>query len=147
VRRQGKDVCLLAYGSSVNDALAAAELLSKSGVSATVIDARFCKPLDTTLIRQAAKDHPVMISIEEGAIGGFASHVMTFLALEGFLDGGLKFRPMTMPDRWIEHGDYKDQLAEAGLDANHIAATALTTLGRQAEASKFVLNTLSSQKR
>lgn len=76
MRRSGKDVCLLAYGSSVNDALAAAEQLALSGVSATVVDARFCKPLDTTLIRSCAREHPVMITIEEGAIGGFAGHVM-----------------------------------------------------------------------
>jgi 1-deoxy-D-xylulose-5-phosphate synthase len=76
VRRQGKDICLLAYGSMVNEALAAAELLEKSGVSATVVDARFCKPLDTQLIRQLVKEHPAMISIEEGSIGGFAAHVM-----------------------------------------------------------------------
>lgn len=76
VCRTGKDVALLAYGSSVNDALAAAELLTSAGVSATVVDARFCKPLDTALIRQLAREHPVLISIEEGAIGGFASHVM-----------------------------------------------------------------------
>jgi 1-deoxy-D-xylulose-5-phosphate synthase len=100
VRRQGKDVALLAYGSSVNDALAAAELLQRSGVSATVVDARFCKPLDTSLIRRLAKEHPAMISIEEGSIGGFAAHVMQFLALDGLLDGNLRFRPMTLPDRY-----------------------------------------------
>jgi 1-deoxy-D-xylulose-5-phosphate synthase len=76
VRRQGKDVCLLAYGSMVNEALVAADLLARSGVSATVVDARFCKPLDTQLIRQCVKEHPAMVSIEEGAIGGFAAHVM-----------------------------------------------------------------------
>lgn len=97
--RTGSDVCLLAYGSSVNDALGAAELLEGTGLSTTVVDARFCKPLDTDLIRRLAKEHPVMITVEEGAIGGFASHVMQFLALEGLLDGGLKFRPMTLPDR------------------------------------------------
>ncbi len=86
VRRQGKDVCLLAYGSSVNEALAAAEMLERDGVSATVVDARFCKPLDTALVRRCAKEHPVMISVEEGAIGGFAAHVMQFLALEGAWD-------------------------------------------------------------
>jgi 1-deoxy-D-xylulose-5-phosphate synthase len=101
VRRQGKDVALLAYGSSVNDALAAAELLQRSGVSATVVDARFCKPLDTALIRRLAKEHPAMISVEEGSIGGFAAHVMQFLALDGLLDNGLRFRPMTLPDRCV----------------------------------------------
>jgi 1-deoxy-D-xylulose-5-phosphate synthase len=145
VRRQGTDVALLAYGSSVNEALAAAELLSRTGVSATVVDARFCKPLDTGLIRRLAKEHAALISVEEGSIGGFAAHVMQvgeeglvvalvscrlvgasptpmtprpaptaqcdghthththtlqqFLALDGLLDGGLRFRPMTLPDR------------------------------------------------
>mmetsp|Transcript_4474 Transcript_4474/g.7485 ORF Transcript_4474/g.7485 Transcript_4474/m.7485 type:complete len:736 (-) Transcript_4474:196-2403(-) len=139
VRREGKDVCLLAYGSSVNEALAAAEMLERDGVSTTVVDARFCKPLDTKLIRRCAKEHPVMICVEEGAIGGFASHVMQFLTLDGLLDGGLKFRPMTLPDRYIDHGDYKDQLAEAGLSAGQIAATALQVLGRAKDAAKISL--------
>ncbi|KAG2494393.1 hypothetical protein HYH03_007446 [Edaphochlamys debaryana] len=144
VRRQGTDVCLLAYGSSCNEALAAAEMLERDGVSCTVVDARFCKPLDTKLIRQCAREHPVMITVEEGSIGGFAAHVMQFLALEGLLDGGLKFRPMTLPDRYIDHGDYRDQLAMAGLTAQHIASTALTTLGRAKDAAKFALSALSS---
>jgi len=132
VCRSGKDVCLLAYGSAVNEALAAAEMLATAGVSATVVDARFCKPLDTVLFRKLAKEHPVMITVEEGAIGGFAAHVMQWLALEGLLDGSsLKFRPMTLPDRWIEHGSYEEQLAEAGLTASHIASTAMTVLGRK----------------
>lgn len=134
VRRQGKDVALLAYGSSVNDALAAAELLQRSGVSATVVDARFCKPLDTALIRRLAKEHPAMISVEEGSIGGFAAHVMQFLALDGLLDNGLRFRPMTLPDRFIDHGRYEDQIAEAGLSASHIASTALSVLGKPKDA-------------
>lgn len=71
-----------------------------------------------------------MITVEEGSIGGFGSHVMQFLALEGLLDGNLKFRPMTLPDRFIDHGGQADQLAEAGLSLNHIAATALTVLGK-----------------
>lgn len=140
MRRQGKDVCLLAYGSSVNEALAAAEMMENEGLTATVIDARFCKPLDTTLVRQAAKEHGVLISIEEGAIGGFAAHIMQFLALEGLLDSGrLKFRPMTLPDRFIDHGDYRDQLAEGGLTAGQIVATALQVLGRTKDATKFSL--------
>lgn len=81
-------------------------------------------------MRRCAKEHPVMITVEEGSIGGFGSHVMQFLALEGLLDGNLKFRPMTLPDRFIDHGGQADQLAEAGLSLNHIAATALTVLGK-----------------
>lgn len=131
VRRSGKDVAIVGYGHSVIECLAAAEMLAKAGVEATVVDARFCKPLDTTLIRQLAREHPAMITVEEGAIGGFAAHVMQFLALEGLLDGGLKFRPMTLPDRYIEHGTQKEQLAEAGLTASHIAGTALTVLDKK----------------
>jgi 1-deoxy-D-xylulose-5-phosphate synthase len=133
VRREGSDVALLGYGNSVNECLAAAEVLAAAGVSATVVDARFCKPLDSTLVRRLATEHPVLISVEEGSIGGFAAHVMQFLALEGLLDGNLKFRPMTLPDRYIEHGTQAEQLAEAGLTAKHIAATALTVLGKKRE--------------
>jgi len=142
VRAEGKDVALLAYGSSVNPALAAAEMLRADGITATVVDARFCKPLDRDLLRRIAKEHAALISIEEGAIGGFAAHVMQFLATDGLLDHSLKFRPMTLPDRWIEHGSYEDQIAEAGLTAGHIAGTALNILGRKSEATKYVLSTL-----
>ncbi|GAB4813647.1 hypothetical protein N2152v2_000693 [Parachlorella kessleri] len=134
VRRSGKDVAIVGYGHSVLECMAAADLLAAAGVSSTVVDARFCKPLDTQLIRQLAVEHPVMLTVEEGSIGGFAAHVMQFLALEGLLDGKLKFRPMTLPDRYIEHGTQVEQLAEAGLTASHIAATVLTTLGMKKEA-------------
>ena len=86
----------------------------QAGVSATVVDARFCKPLDTQLMRQLALEHPAMITVEEGSIGGFAAHVMQFLALEGLLDGDLKFRPMTLPDRYIEHGTQVRQCDQGG---------------------------------
>ena len=100
--------------------------------SATVIDMRFCKPLDTALVRSAAANHPVLITVEEGSVGGFAAHVLQFLALDGALDAGrLKIRPMTLPDRYIEHGTQADQLAEAGLTPAHMAATALSCLGRK----------------
>lgn len=141
VRRAGRDVCLFAYGSSVNEAMMAADILESQGVSATVVDARFCKPLDTDLIRRCAREHPVFITIEEGAIGGFAAHVLQFMALDGLLDGGLKVRPMTLPDRYIEHGDYRDQLAEAGLNPTQIASTALSIMGKQ-EARSQVLNAM-----
>jgi len=79
-------------------------MLEELDISVTVADARFCKPLDTSLIRQLAKNHAAMITVEEGSIGGFASHVLQFLALDGLLDGNLKVRPLTLPDRPIEHG-------------------------------------------
>jgi 1-deoxy-D-xylulose-5-phosphate synthase len=122
VRKSGKDVAIVGYGSSVVECMAAAEMLEKAGVSATVVDARFCKPLDTMLMRQLAKEHPAMITVEEGSIGGFAAHVMQFLALEGLLDGNLKFRPMTLPDRYIEHGTQVNlkQIAVCNIFHHHL---------------------------
>ncbi|CAD7699521.1 unnamed protein product [Ostreobium quekettii] len=134
VRREGTDVALVGYGSAVNECLKAAETLADLGVSCTVVDARFCKPLDGDLLKRVARDHPVMITVEEGAIGGFGSHVLSYMALEGLLDGGVKVRPMTLPDRFIEHGAYPDQLSEAGLTADHIASTALKLIGKSKDA-------------
>lgn len=138
VRESGTDVALVGYGSAVNECMRAARTLSEMGISCTVVDARFCKPLDGPLLKQVAVEHPVMITVEEGAIGGFGSHVLSFMALEGLLDGGVKLRPMTLPDRFIEQGAYDDQLSEAGLTASHIASTALKLLGKSKDAM-FVL--------
>lgn len=134
VLREGLDVCLLGYGTCTNRCLEAAQMLQEIGVSATVADARFCKPLDTALIRQLAKNHGALITVEEGSIGGFASHVLQFLALDGLLDGNLKIRPMTLPDRAIDHGSLDVQLLEAGLTSSQIASTALSLLGHKKEA-------------
>lgn len=134
IRRSGKDICLVGYGSSVNECLAAADKLADSGFSATVMDARFCKPLDAVLIKQLALEHPIMVTVEEGSVGGFGSVVLSFLALEGLLDGNLKVRSMTLPDQFIEQGAYPDQLVKAGLTASHIAGTALKLLGKPKEA-------------
>ena len=133
VLREGTDVVLLGYGTPTNNCLLAAQMLQEFGVSATVADARFCKPLDVELIRRLAKSHPVFITVEEGSIGGFASHVLHFLATDGLLDGGLKVRPMVLPDRPIDHGSYAFQLNEAGLSVSHIASTALSLVGKQNE--------------
>lgn len=84
VRRSGKDVAIVGYGHSVVECMAAAEMLADAGVTATVVDARFCKPLDTKLIKQLAKEHPVMLTVEEGSIGGFAAHVMQ-VCTQGYL--------------------------------------------------------------
>jgi len=131
VRREGTDVALVGYGQAVNTCLAAAEMLAEHSISVTVVDARFCKPLDTDLIRKLSKEHGAMITVEEGSVGGFGSHVLQFLALEGLLDDGkLKFRPMCLPDRFIEHGSPAEQLAEAGLTSTQIASTVLSVLGR-----------------
>jgi len=132
VVRQGKDVALLAYGSMVNQCMAAADMLEENhGVSATVVDARFMKPLDTELISQIAKEHEAMIVTEEASIGGFCSHVLQYLSLAGLLDGKLKVRPMCLPDFFIEHGAPADQMELAGLTERHVASTALNLLGRE----------------
>lgn len=133
IRKEGKDVAIVGYGSSVLECMKAASMLEEAGVSATVMDARFCKPLDGDMIRKLAKEHPAMITVEEGSIGGFGAHVMQFLALEGLLDGNMKFRPMTLPDRYIEHGSQQDQLSEAGLTAPHIYATAMSLAGKKVD--------------
>ncbi|XP_070042226.1 1-deoxy-D-xylulose-5-phosphate synthase, chloroplastic isoform X1 [Nicotiana tabacum] len=131
---EGERVALLGYGSAVQNCLAAAAVLVTRGLQVTVADARFCKPLDGALIRSLAKSHEVLITVEEGSIGGFGSHVAQFMALDGLLDGKLKWRPIVLPDRYIDHGSPADQLAEAGLTPSHIAATVFNILGQTREA-------------
>ncbi|XP_012455730.1 probable 1-deoxy-D-xylulose-5-phosphate synthase, chloroplastic [Gossypium raimondii] len=131
---EGERVALLGYGSAVQSCLAAASLLESRGLRLTVADARFCKPLDHALIRKLAKSHEVLITVEEGSIGGFGSHVAQFLALDGLLDGKVKWRPLVLPDRYIDHGSPVDQLAEAGLTPSHIAATVFNVLEQKREA-------------
>ena len=110
------------------------EDLASKGLSTTVADARFAKPLDTDLIRRLAREHEVLITIEEGAAGGFGAHVMHFLAHDGLLDRGLKIRPMTLPDVFQDHDTPEKMYAQAGLDADGIVRTALQALGRGNEA-------------
>jgi 1-deoxy-D-xylulose-5-phosphate synthase len=128
--REGSAVAILSLGARLQECLKAAELLAAQGIEATVADARFAKPLDLDLIGQLARHHGVMLTIEEGAVGGFSAHVLGHLASSGLLDGGLKVRPLYLPDRFIEHNSADIQYAEAGLDADHIFATALEALGR-----------------
>lgn len=131
---EGKDVALLGYGAMVQNCLNARALLSKFGVEVTVADARFCKPLDIALLRQLCDNHAFLITVEEGSIGGFGSHVAQFLSLDGRLDGRTKWRPIVLPDSYIEQASPQEQLSLAGLTGNHIAATALSLLGRPREA-------------
>jgi 1-deoxy-D-xylulose-5-phosphate synthase len=138
ILEQGTDVALLGYGTCTNRCLEAAATLREMGVSVTVADARFCKPLDTELVRDLAKNHGALVTVEEGSIGGFASHVLQFLALDGLLDGNLKVRPMTLPDVPIDHGNYDKQINDAGLSASHIASTALSLMGQKAEAMEVL---------
>lgn len=127
-------VAILSLGTRLLDSVIAAEALEKRNVEATVADARFAKPLDRDLIRQLCEDHEIVITIEEGSIGGFGDHVLHWAVTEGLLDdGSVRFRPMVLPDRYIEHGNQSEQVKEAGLSAEHIEATALKLLGRSAE--------------
>ncbi|MBN8872424.1 MAG: 1-deoxy-D-xylulose-5-phosphate synthase [Rhodospirillales bacterium] len=129
VVREGNSVAILSLGTRLGDALKAADELAARGLSATVADARFAKPLDTALIEQLARHHAVLITIEEGSLGGFGSAVMHHLAWRGLLDGGLKVRPMVMPDIFIDHDSQAKQIAVAGLSAKDIVATALSAIG------------------
>ena len=132
--REGTTVALLSLGTRLEDCLRAAEDLTARGLSVSVADARFAKPLDEALLFDLAANHEILITVEEGAIGGFGAHVITALAHGGHLDGGLKVRPLTLPDHFIEQNSQKEQLCQAGLDAAAIAATALSALGQEDEA-------------
>ena len=133
VLREGTTVALLSYGGRLGECLKAADELAAHGLSTTVADARFAKPLDEDLLHRLAREHEVLITIEEGSIGGFATQVMTSLARNGLLDAGLKIRPMTIPDQFIDHDSPANQYIQAGLSASGIAATALCALGREDE--------------
>lgn len=131
---EGKDVALLGYGVMVQNCLKAWSLLSELGIRVTVADARFCKPLDIQLVRELCENHAFLITVEEGSVGGFGSHVAQFIALDGKLDGRIKWRPIALPDNYIEQASPEEQLAIAGLTGHHIAATVLSLLGRNREA-------------
>ncbi|KAK3011363.1 hypothetical protein RJ639_012072 [Escallonia herrerae] len=135
---EGERVALLGYGAAVQSCLAAAALVVPHGLRLTVADARFCKPLDHALIRSLVKSHDVLITVEEGSIGGFGSHVAQFMALDGLLDGNIKWRPLVLPDLYIDHGSPADQLAHAGLTPSHIAATVFNILGQTREALEIM---------
>ncbi len=130
ILREGSSVAILSYGARLREVRSAAEALAGHGVSATVADARFAKPLDEGLVRDLAREHEVLITIEEGAAGGFGAQVLHFLAGDGILDGGLKVRPMVLPDRFLDHDQPALQYEAAGLRSGHILKTALAALGR-----------------
>ncbi|MEI6800223.1 MAG: 1-deoxy-D-xylulose-5-phosphate synthase [Pseudomonadota bacterium] len=129
VIRQGARVAILSFGTHLAEVLQAAELLAVRGLPPTVADARFAKPLDRDLILDLARTHEALITIEEGAIGGFASHVAHLLAEEGVFDTGLKFRSMVLPDTFIDHASPEAMYRTAGMDAAQIEAKVLETLG------------------
>ncbi len=132
--REGTAVAILSFGTRLSEVLLAAEDLAARGLTTTVADARFCKPLDEDLVVRLAKEHEVLITIEEGAIGGFAAHVMQCLAAKGIMDGGLKIRPMILPDMFFDHDKPELQYELAGLRTADIVATALGALGLEGDA-------------
>jgi 1-deoxy-D-xylulose-5-phosphate synthase len=136
VLREGSKVALLSLGTRLQECLKAADILAARGLSTTVADARFARPIDRDLLRQLARHHQLLVTVEEGAIGGFAAQVLQFLALDGLLDNGLKIRPMVLPDRFQDHHSPTVQYDDAGLNAPHIAATVLDALGIEARQAR-----------
>jgi 1-deoxy-D-xylulose-5-phosphate synthase len=130
VLREGTGIALLNFGARLAECLKAAQDLAGYGLSTTVADARFAKPLDTELVSRLAREHEIVITIEEAAIGGFGSHVLHHLAMTGLLDHGLKIRTMVLPDVFLDHDSPQAQYERAGLNARHIVATVLSALGR-----------------
>ncbi len=125
VVREGTKAAILSYGTRLNEAIKASEELGALGFSTTVADARFAKPIDEALVARLAREHEVLITIEDAAIGGFATQVSTFLANNGFFDGGLAFRTMCLPDYFIDHDKPDLQYEEAGLNTSNIVTTVL----------------------
>ena len=115
----------------MKDCLLAAEDLDAAGLSTTVADARFAKPLDHAMIRQLCSHHEVLVTIEEGAVGGFGAHVLHFLAAEGRLDHGLKIRSLVLPDVWMDQASPDAMYAKAGLDRAGIVTTVFNALGQK----------------
>ncbi len=127
--RQGSKVCILSLGTRLHEAIKASEILASYGLPTTVADARFAKPIDELLITQLARDHEVLVSVEEGSVGGFSAQVMSFLTKSGALDKSLKYRPIFFPDKFINHGKPEVQNNECGIDCESITRTVLNILG------------------
>ena len=129
ILKEGTRVALLSFGTRLADCLLAAEDLDAAGLPTTVADARFAKPLDRDLIRRLAREHAVLVTVEEGAVGGFGSQVLQALSEEGLLDNGLKIRALTLPDLWMEQAKPEQMYARAGLDRAGIVATVFKAIG------------------
>jgi 1-deoxy-D-xylulose-5-phosphate synthase len=136
VVREGSKVALLSFGTRLADCLLAADELDAAGLSTTVADARFAKPLDQDLIRRLAREHEVLITVEEGAVGGFGAQVLHYLAHDGLLDHGLKVRPLVLPDSFVDHAKPEKMYADAGLDAAGITRAVFAALGRPQAAAR-----------
>ncbi len=139
VLREGTKVAVLSYGTRLQDALKAADDLGARGLSTTVADARFAKPLDEDLVLRLAREHEVLITVEEGAIGGFATQVMHCMITAGLFDHGLKFRPLYLPDHFIDHDKPDAQRRTGGVDTAAIVAAALQALGMEDEAQSVLV--------
>ncbi len=139
ILREGSSVAILNFGARLTECLKAADKLSAYGLSATIADARFAKPLDTNLVRRLAANHEVLLTIEEGSIGGFGAHVLHFAAWDGLLDKGLKIRDLVLPDRFIDQDTPERMYEIAGLDAKAIVAAVLSALGRDRDAAAAII--------
>jgi 1-deoxy-D-xylulose-5-phosphate synthase len=135
--KEGTKVALLSFGTRLADCLIAAQELDAAGLSTTVADARFAKPLDTDMIRRLAQSHEVLIMVEEGASGGFGAQVLHFMARHGLLDCGVKIRSLTLPDEFTEQAKPESMYARAGLDHKGIVASVMDCLGAGMTASFF----------
>jgi 1-deoxy-D-xylulose-5-phosphate synthase len=130
ILREGTKIALFSFGARLGECLKAADELASLGLSTTVADARFAKPIDADLLLRLAREHEVLITIEEGAIGGFGAHALQTLAENGVLDGGLKVRSMILPDIFIDQDSPAAMYAQAGLDSKGIVAKAFEALGQ-----------------
>ena len=131
IRREGTKVALLNFGGRMSECLKAADELDAAGLSTTVADARFAKPLDIDLVHRLAREHEVLVTIEEGSVGGFGSHVLNQLAQDGLLDRGLKVRTLTLPDTYQDHDKPDVMYANAGLNCDGILKTVFAALGTE----------------
>ena len=129
--REGSKIALLSFGARLQECIAAAEQLGQAGLPTTVADARFAKPLDTDLIGQLARNHEVLITVEEGSSGGFAAQVLSHLAKSGMLENGLKVRPLFLPDEFTDQASPEAMYARAGLDRDGILRAVFEALGRE----------------
>jgi 1-deoxy-D-xylulose-5-phosphate synthase len=127
--QEGSRVAILSFGTRLAEVMKAAENLAAKGITPTIADARFAKPLDRKMILSLAEEHEALITVEEGAVGGFGSHVAQLLADEAVFDRGLKFRSMVLPDTFIDQASPADMYAVAGMNAAQIEAKVLETLG------------------
>jgi 1-deoxy-D-xylulose-5-phosphate synthase len=135
--REGSKVALLSFGTRLAECLLAAEELEAAGLSTSVADARFAKPLDHDLISRLAREHEVLVTVEEGAVGGFGAHVLQFLSGAGLLDGKLKVRTLVLPDEYTQQAKPEVMYARAGLDHTGIVKTVFAALGRESLATKL----------